>query len=440
VALVDAIDKGVLPGVINEIQADLGFSDTQTGGLAAAFVVAGFVVALPAGYLADRFHRTRIIALVLGSWGVVSGLNAAVRSYWQFLVVRVSLGLGETIDNPASSSLIADYYRPEQRGRAFALQRVAPIVGGSIGLGVGGLVGSSLGWRWAFLIVGVPGSLLAVVMWRLPEPPRGGSDGPAGSGEEAIDDGGADLTLAAVVGPPVEGSAFTAMRRDLREVARIRTIRSLVIGTAIGTASLQGMAFWASAFYERHTSLGASGADGVVAVLIALGALVGTFVAGRMVDTWRDRVAGLPMLMAGVAQLIGAFLLLVTFLPVPLWFRLPGQTVAVTCIVGGLLPLAVMTAEVVPAALRGAAFSLAFFLASLGGAASPLAIGAIADRFEYRVDGEVHGDLAKAFLLVTPLVFVGAVVVLRGRRFVEADVAAAALGASPPPTTKPYRG
>jgi predicted MFS family arabinose efflux permease len=198
---------------------------------------------------------------------------------------------------------------------------VAPIVGGSIGLGVGGLVGSSLGWRWAFLIVGVPGSLLAVVMWRLPEPPRGGSDGPAGSGEEAIDDGGADLTLAAVVGPPVEGSAFTAMRRDLREVARIRTIRSLVIGTAIGTASLQGMAFWASAFYERHTSLGASGADGVVAVLIALGALVGTFVAGRMVDTWRDRVAGLPMLMAGVAQLIGAFLLLVTFLPVPLWFR-----------------------------------------------------------------------------------------------------------------------
>jgi MFS family permease len=115
-------------------------------------------------------------------------------------------------------------------------------------------------------------------------------------------------------------------------------------------------------------------------------------------------------------------LLFVTFLPVPLWFRLPGQTLAVICIVGGLLPLAVMTAEVVPAALRGAAFSLTFFLASLGGALSPLAVGAIADRFEIVVDGEVKGDLAKAFLAITPLLAIGALVVLSGRRHVAGDV------------------
>ena len=437
VALIDSIDRGILPGVLTEVQDDLGFSDTQMGALAAAFVVAGFLVAIPAGYLADRLPRTRIIAVVLASWGAVSAINALVRSYWQFLAVRVALGVGETIDNPASSSLLADYYRPEVRGRAFALQRVAPIVGGSIGLGLGGLVGTHLGWRWAFLLVGAPGSLLAIAVWRTPEPARGESDGlhhegdvplPGAVGTVAelaaaeVEAAGAPATPA---GPADGRAGFEALRTDLRTVFRIRTLRSLMLGTAIGSGALQGMAFWATAFYERHTSLGNSGSAGVVAALIALGALVGTYVAGRLVDALRDRVLGFPMLLSGLALLVGSILLFVTFLPLPLWLRLPGQTLAVICIVGGLLPLAVMTTEVVPAALRGAAFSLTFFLASLGGALSPLAVGAIADRFEITVEGEVKGDLAKAFLIVTPLVTAGALVVLRGRRHVERDVAAA---------------
>ncbi len=420
VALVDSIDRGILPGVLTEVQDDLGFSDTQMGGLAAAFVVASFVVVLPAGYLADRFRRTHIIAIVLGSWGVVSAINALVRSYWQFLLVRVTLGFGETIDNPSSSSLLADYYRPEVRGRAFALQRVAPILGGSVGLGLGGLVGSQLGWRWAFLLVGVPGSLLALAMWRAPEPARGESDEP--------EDGPAPL--APLVEVPLDGTPADApwrvMAHDLRRVLEIRTVRSVVVGTAIGFGALQGMGFWATAFYERHTSLGTGGSAGIVAALIALGALAGTLASGRIIDRNRDRVVGLPMLLAGVAELIGSVFLFVTFLPVPLWFRLPGQTVAVVCIVGGLLPLAVMVTEVVPAALRGAAFSLVFFLQSLVGAGSPLLIGFLADRNKILVEGELKGDLAQAFLIITPLLTAGALVVLRGRRHVAGDLARAA--------------
>jgi MFS family permease len=122
----------------------------------------------------------------------------------------------------------------------------------------------------------------------------------------------------------------------------------------------------------------------------------------------------------------GSSILMVTFLPVPLWVRLPAQTFAVACIVGGLLPLAVMISEVVPAALRGAAFSITGFLGALAGAASPLAIGFIADRFEIVVDGEPKGDLAKAFLIMTPLVLIGGLVVLKGRRHVAGDLAAAA--------------
>src|SRR5438128_1634103 len=178
VAFIDAVDRSILPGVLTRVQDDFGFSDFRAGLLSTAAVFAGFLVVLPSGYAADRFKRTRVIAIVLASWGAISGLNAAVQNYWQFLGVRAVLGAGETIDNPASQSLIADYYVPEIRGRAFGVQRLAPIVGGPIGIGLGALVAKFWGWRAAFLVVGIPGSILAFTVARMVEPRRGERDHP----------------------------------------------------------------------------------------------------------------------------------------------------------------------------------------------------------------------------------------------------------------------
>jgi len=422
VGFIDAVDRGILPGVLTQVQDDLGFSDTQAGLLGTAFVLTGFLVVLPAGYLADRYARTKIIAVVLASWGLISGLNALVRSFWQFLAVRATLGIGETIDNPASQSLLADYYRTDVRGRAFALQRATPFFGQALGVGLAGGVAALLSWRWAFLLVGVPGSILAFAVWRLPEPVRGESDDPAVPAErEPI------LPVVAPV-PPERGTGPRALLRDVRAAMRVRTLRSLMVGSAIAAGALSGLGFWAAAFYERHTSLGSGGGAALAGVLILVGAISGTFIAGRQVDRLRERYEGAPMLLAGVCQLIGAVLLMTTFLSVPLWFRIPVQGVAVAFVVGGLVAIPVMITEVVSPMVRGTAFSVTSFLSAVAGAASPLAIGLIADQFDYVVDGEVKGNLANAFLIVTPLVLGGALVLLRGRRHVAGDIAAAALG------------
>jgi MFS family permease len=419
VAFIDAVDRGILPGVLTKVQDDLGFSDTQAGILGTAFVLTGFLVVLPSGYLADRYHRTRIIAVVLASWGVISGLNALVRSFWQFLLVRATLGIGETVDNPASQSLIADYYRTDVRGRAFALQRATPFFGQALGLGLAGGIAAVLSWRWAVLLVGVPGSALAIATWRLPEPRRGESD-------EAEPEPEAQLPVSAPVVPNRDAGA-AALIRDVRQALQVRTLMSLMIGSAIAAGALSGLGFWAAAFYERHTSLGSGGSAGLAGLLILVGAIAGTFVAGRVVDQVRDRYEGAPMLLAGVCQAIGAVLLMPTFLDVPIAVRIPVQGVAVAFIVGGLVAIPVMITEVVPAAVRGISFSVTGFLSAVAGAASPLLIGVIADQFDFVVDGEVKGNLANAFLIVTPLVFVGAMVLLRGRRHVAGDLAAAAL-------------
>ena len=176
VGLVDAIDKGILPGVLTLVQEDLGFSDFQLGMLEFAFVIATFLVIVPAGYLADRGNRTRIIASVLASWAVISAITATVRNFVQFFAVRAALGVGETIDDPASQSLISDYYPARIRGRAYSYLRVTPTVGRALGTIFGGIVGAIFGWRAAFLLVGIPGSILAFFVWRMKEPKRGEAD------------------------------------------------------------------------------------------------------------------------------------------------------------------------------------------------------------------------------------------------------------------------
>jgi MFS family permease len=376
------------------------------------FVFTTFLVALPAGYITDRYNRTRIITFVLASWGAISAMNAAVRSYWQFLGVRATLGVAEAINNPGSNSLRADYYPPAVRTRAYSFLRAAPIVGTALGTGLGGLVGELFGWRWAFLLVGVPGSMLAIAVWRLPEPRRGESDG-------ATTDEVHELAR-----------GFRALAADVRLATSIPTLRSLMVGLAMATGALVGIGFWAPTYYERHAGLSSGAASGVTGGLILVGALVGTLVGGRVSDRLRPRYEGAPMLFAGVSLFIGTALIMPTFLPVPMWVRLPLQLPAVGLIVGGLPALATMIAEVVPPAMRGTAFSVTGLFTALAGALSPLLIGFISDRFPLMVDGEEKGHLGNAFLCVLPIVLLGAVVVLRGRRHVAADTARA-LGASP---------
>jgi MFS family permease len=420
VALIDSVDRGILPGVLTHVQDDLGFSDAQAGVLGSVFILMGFLTALPAGYLADHRRRTRLIAVVLGSWGAISALNAAVRSYLQFLGVRAALGIGESMHSPAAQSLLADYYPAQLRGRAYALQRVAPVLGTAVGLGVGGAVGAALGWRWAFLIVGGPGSLLALRVWRLSEPRRGESD-------RDLD---ALLPAPDVIDAPIQEVParlnLANLRSEVGIALRVRTLRSLMIGTAISTGATAGFGFWATAFYERHTSLSSAAAAGLVGGLILVGAAAGTLVGGAVTDRLRDRYEGAPMLVAGVSQFAAGVVLAFTYLHVPLALRIPGQVVGVMLIIAAFPALAAMTSEVVPAAHRGVAFSLTGFLSALASAISPLLIGVLADRFPMHVDGKIKGNLADAFLIVTPLVLVGALVVLRGRRYVAADTANAA--------------
>lgn len=419
VGLVDAVDRGVLPGVIELVKDDLGLSDFQAGLLSSAIVVATLLVAVPGGLLADRKDRRTLMAIVLCLWSAATALSSVVRSFPQLFLVRSLLGVGDAINDPAAQSLVADYYPPEVRGRAYGWQRVVPTAGVAVGAVVGGVLGEAFGWRVAVLAVALPGVLVAVLVRRLPLPERGASDQPSVTATAAP-----PPLLPSQVSPVL---APLSTRQSLAACLRVPSLRALLFATSITTASLAALGFWGIAYHQRASGLSASQAAAVAGGAILVGAILGGFGGGVLADRLRGRVKGSALLLGACTTAAGTVLLMLSFNDgIPVYgVRLPLQVVAVALIVAALPALTAMTTEVVRPHLRGTAFGLLKLFANLFAALTPPLIGLIADTRRITVDGEETGDLGFAFRWTVWAVLLGSALLLYGRRHVEDDLRAA---------------
>lgn len=173
-------DRFVISTLIEPIKAELHISDSAigflTGGALAIFYVSA---GLPLSVLADRVNRRNLVALSLGAWSLMTAVCGITRSFWQLMAARVLVGVGESGGTPPSQSLISDYF--PWRRRAFALSIYA--VGASIGSMLGtsaGYLSDLWGWRSAFFVLGLPGLVLAGVLYAtVKEPARGRLDIPS---------------------------------------------------------------------------------------------------------------------------------------------------------------------------------------------------------------------------------------------------------------------
>ena len=121
---VDGMDQYIVRGSSDQIKAAFGVGDTAIGLLFSAFILVNGIITLPAGYLADRWNRTRAMAVTIVLWSVISALGGLVptAAFGLLVVIRASLGFGQAITDPSGSSVIADYYGTERRGKAFSIQ------------------------------------------------------------------------------------------------------------------------------------------------------------------------------------------------------------------------------------------------------------------------------------------------------------------------------
>jgi len=182
------IDRTILGLLVEPIRADLGLNDTQISFLLGpAFALFYTTLSLPLGWLADRWKRNWIVAIGVVLWSLATAACGLAKNFAQMAVARIMVGVGEATLSPCALPMIADSFPPEKRGTPIAVYSTALSVGGGIAALAGAsvivwsksagaivlpLVGEIAPWQFAFILVGLPGILLGILMFVLREPAR----------------------------------------------------------------------------------------------------------------------------------------------------------------------------------------------------------------------------------------------------------------------------
>ncbi len=266
---INLLDRQIMSMLLVPIQADLGISDTALGFLTGtSFALFYATAGIPIARWADRGTRIHVIAVGLTLWSAATAACGLARSFTQLAIARVLVGVGEAAGSPPAHSLIADYFPPDRRARSIALYTMGASVGIGLGYALGGFLSERFGWRMTFLVVGLPGLLMAlVVRFVMREPPRGAIEGREEVGEQ-----------------PGVGDAF-------RLLMGIRSYRQIAIATSLYNLASYGFMMWVPTFLVRVHEMGRSESGAWLGLISAGCGLAGAYTGGWLADfgVARDR-------------------------------------------------------------------------------------------------------------------------------------------------------
>jgi MFS family permease len=443
VSLIDRVETSVLTGVLPALQQEWGFSDTAGGAIPTAVTIAGLLVALPAGYLADRADRTKLLAIVVASWSVITLASGLAISFAMFFATRVVLGAADNLDIPSQSSLLGDYYPPEARPKVFGIQRMVYFAGIGVGSLLGGVLAQAVGWRWAFFSMIVPGLVVAWWCYRLHEPERGAadrraaarapsrtevrtrvrsadSDAPAPSAARSGEERDAGPSGSGVPGPGTARGAhhleggWRPLVQQIREIFRIRTLLFLYGGMVVLFLSLNGIFFWLPTYFVRSFGIGTGLGGALTAVVTMVGVIAGTAVGAVIGRRWHGRVRGGRVVAGALGFLGGGVLMGAGFLSPTLTSQVALITAATASMSIAIPNHFAAAADCITARNRGVGFTFTQIGTATGSSFGPLVVGMVSDR---------TGSLEFSFYtLVVPILLAG-LVVLGGRHTYEDDAA-----------------
>jgi len=186
---INLLDRGLVALLQERIKPEFHLSDFQLGLLGGtAFALFNALASLPIARLAERFNRVGVLAICTALWSLMTALCGLAISFPMLLLARFGVGIGEAGCLPPSQSLIADYFPANQRASAIAIHLTSIPIGTIIAGAVGGVVADHYGWRMAFIALGAPGILIALICrLTVKEPPRGGGTLASGQKAEAPD-------------------------------------------------------------------------------------------------------------------------------------------------------------------------------------------------------------------------------------------------------------
>jgi MFS transporter, Spinster family, sphingosine-1-phosphate transporter len=365
VNLVNYMDRYVVPGVGESLQhSELHLTDSQFGALTSAFFLVYMCAAPVLGAYGHRRWRLRLVAGGIAVWSVATALAGLAHSYPALLSARASVGIGEAAYSAIAPALLADAFPARLRGRVFSVFFCATPVGSALGSVFGGVVDQHYGWRAAFLLAGVPGLLLAVLVLTLTDPARG----TAGPGAASSAGSSSDTTA---------GPSGLRVYRLLLNRPYVRT----VLGYAAYTFALGGIVVWMPAFLVRVHHVTLAAADKQLGAAVVVTGFIGTFLGGWLGDALVKRTREGYLWLSGASMLLAtplAYVALTARDPTVYWASLIAAEILLFISTG---PVNSALVGQVPRVARAAAMAGAIFtIHLLGDVPSPVILGRISER------------------------------------------------------------
>ncbi|AQA19231.1 MFS transporter [Halioglobus japonicus] len=372
------IDRQLISILQESIKAELLLSDTQLG-LLTGFAFALFYVSagVPIARWADRGNRRNIISLAVGVWSFMTAISGACMNYTQLLLARIGVGVGEAGGSPPAHSMISDIFPPESRATAMSTYSLGINIGIMFGFFLGGILNEVLGWRWAFVLVGAPGILLAIwIRMTVAEPLRGWSEQAA-----------------------VEETAVP-LKDVVKRIYANLALRHLFFASALNSLVGYGLVNWTAPFYIRSHGMGTAELGIWLAIGAGIFGGVGTFLAGYYADKLGKIDRRWYLLLPGIAVL--------AMVPFCVAFLLAENTTAAlsinlipsllsTCYIG---PCLALTHGMVEPRMRATASALYFLVINIIGLGlGPTLIGALSDYLAPELGSE---SLRHAMLYIIP--------------------------------------
>ncbi len=284
--VVNVMDRGVLAVLIESIKREFSFSDTQLGllsGITFAFFYA--TLGVPIAMWADRTVRRNVLAICCALWSGMTALCGMATGFWSLAGARAGTAIGEAGGSPPSHALISDYFPREQRATALSLYALGVPVGAMLGQFLGGWGNEFYGWRTTFILIGLPGLLVAaLVRFTVIEPPRGHSDN-------------VSAALARAPAPPILSV--------VKFLWRYVSFRHMCLAAALHSVVWYSGSTLNGAFFARSHSM-QSGEYGTWLALFSIIGAVGTLLGGFLSDRISTRLGDRRwyMWVPGIATLV----------------------------------------------------------------------------------------------------------------------------------------
>jgi MFS family permease len=354
------LDRQVVNILGEAIITDLGLTDTQFGMLSGiAFAAIYATLGMPIARWADGGVRRNVIALAVIVWSAMTALCGTAQNFWQLFLMRAGVGVGEAGGSPPAHSIISDIFPASKRATALSIYSLGIYGGSLIGYMGGGYLASEFSWRIAFVVVGLPGVLLAVlVRFLIHEPPRG------------LAEARVDVTPA----PFSEVVGILWTRKCFRHIA---------MGCALHAFVTYGLAAFMPIFLTRVHAMPIQQIGTILGLVAGIGGMLGTFGGGYLSDKLANR--------HGESRWHIWVPLISTVAAIPFyWFSLmladTGVAAALTwfvpSVVAGMYlgPCLSMTHSLVGLRMRAQASAILFFVLNLIGLGiGPMATGILSD-------------------------------------------------------------